>query len=212
MVVLPVFLQAPWVHFYPLSACLFAFLLLSIGLGLIRFRAAKWSNIGSLLVGVSASWLGGCLFWGWLREYPLFHLPVEAFALPIAIVGLKQKWRIGAGFYLASLLGTAITDLMMLLTGVITAWPSIVKASFANSSELLSTTANQLINPQSILLLVAAAILILVISNFMKNQALLETQSSSTWFVASAALSTTLWVDGLFLFTALIQPNFSGLI
>ena len=81
---LPVFLQAPWVHFYPLSALLFTFVLIGFGIVLGEFVSGKWFSIGSLVIGVSGSWLGGCLFWGWLRMHPVLHLPVEAVAVPLA--------------------------------------------------------------------------------------------------------------------------------
>ncbi len=212
MVVLPVFLQAPWVHFHPIAACLFTFVLLGVGVALVRFGGNKWARAGSLLVGVSGSWLGGCLFWGWLREHPVMHLPVEAIALPLAFVGLQTRWRIGAGFYLSCLLGTAVTDLMMLLTGVINSWPEVVKASLVEAPQLLHETAEQIFKPQSIILLIIAAVFIIFISNLMKERALPFSPSGSTWLVASAALSTTLWVDGLFLFTAFVEPRLSGLI
>ena len=212
MVVLPVFLQAPWVHLHPISACLFTFVLLGSGIALVQFAGTKWSHTGSLLVGVSGSWLGGCLFWGWLREYPVMHLPVEAIALPLAFVGLATKWRIGAGFYLSCLLGTAFTDLMMLLTGVMHSWPDVVKASLIDASHLLHETAERLFNPQQIFLLILAGILIVLISNLMRQRAIMHTPSGSTWLVASAALLTTLWVDSLFLITAFLQPRLSGLI
>ena len=212
MVVLPVFLQAPWVHLHPISACLFTFVLLALGVAMVQFGGEKWARAGSLLVGVSGSWLGGCLFWGWLREYPVMHLPVEAIAMPCAFVGLGTRWRIGSGFYLSCLLGTAFTDLVMLFTGVMNAWPAVVQASFLDAAQLLNEAAQQLFSIQSILLLIASATLILFISNQMRQRAILHTPSGSTWLVASAALTTTLWVDGLFLLTALAQPRFSGLI
>ena len=37
-------------------------------------------------------------------------------------------------------------------------------------------------------------------------------QMGSTWSMAGAVLVTTVWVDGLFLITALLQPGLSGLI
>ena len=37
-------------------------------------------------------------------------------------------------------------------------------------------------------------------------------QAGETWCMAGAVLVTTVWVDGLFLLTALLQPGFSGLI
>ncbi len=210
---MPVFLQAPWVRIQPFSACIFTAVILFTGILLVEVGNPKWAHqIGSLLVGVSGSWLGGCLFWGWLRAHPLWHLPVEAFALPLALGGLTTKWRLGSGFYLSCLLGTAFTDLMMIPTGVIQKWPEVVQAPFSESTVLLSETAQQLLNPQSIIFLLIASTVIINISKSMQQRALISSQSSNTWLVASAALTTTLWVDGLFLITALIQPKISGLI
>ena len=212
MVVLPVFLQAPWVHFHPLTACSFTFVLLGGGVALVLFGGAKWSRAGSLLVGVSGSWLGGCLFWGWLREHPVMHLPVEAIALPLAFVGLETRWRIGSGFYLSCLLGAAFTDLMMLCTGVMHSWPEVVKAPLIDAPQLLQNTAEQLFKPKPILFLIIAGALILFIADLMRQRAIAHSLSGSAWLVASAALKTTLWVDGLFLLTAFVQPRLSGLI
>tara|TARA_Y100001968_G_scaffold316681_1_gene344836 strand:- start:10797 stop:11474 length:678 start_codon:yes stop_codon:yes gene_type:complete len=211
-VVLPVFVQAPWVHLYPVSALFFTAVLLMTGFVLINFFQDRFINIGSLLIGISGSWLGGCIFWGWLRAYPIWHLPVESIALPIAIAGLNTAWRIGAGFYLASLLGTAITDFMILCTGVMKSWPDVVNANFQSASQLLHQTSEQLISPQNIFLLIGAAILILFLANLMNQKAFNDSHFRSTWLVASAALITTLWVDGLFFITTLFEPQLSGLI
>ena len=62
----------------------------------------------------------------------------------------------------------------------------------------------QLLNPIPILLLIAAATAIVVVSRRLNQR--------GTGSMASAVLLTTLWVDGLFLLTALIQPSLSGLI
>ena len=70
LVVLPVFLQAPWVRINPLSACLFTVVLLGGGIALALIGKRGWVSVGELLVGVSGSWLAGCLFWGWLRAQP----------------------------------------------------------------------------------------------------------------------------------------------
>ena len=213
LVVLPVFLQAPWVHFYPLSALLFTFVLLSFGYCLGNVIDWKWSRVGSLLVGVSGSWLGGCLFWGWLRIHPVLHLPVEAVALPFAMLGLNTKWRIGAAFYLACLLGTAFTDVMMVLTGVMHQWPVVVNSSIQDASQILNLTALNLFDLSSVLLMVSAGVVILFISHQMRKRGnLINSLEGGAWLVASAALTTTLWVDGLFFLTTLLQPTFSGLI
>ena len=211
-VVLPVFVQAPWVHLYPISALLFTFVLLGIGLILVEFFEQRYVNIGSLLVGVSGSWLGGCLFWGWLRAFPVWHLPVESIALPIACFALFTRFRLGAGFYLASLLGTAFTDLMIVFTGVMKSWPDVVNASFQTASDLLHQTALNLLSLEKILLLILAGACIAFIARFMNQRAAIDLAFEKTWIVAGAALITTLWVDGLFLLTTLIEPQLSGLI
>ena len=212
LVVLPVFLQAPWVHFYPLSALLFTFVLLAIGVWLVQYCGQEWSIIGSLIVGVSGSWLGGCLFWGWLRMHPVLHLPVEAVAMPLAFVGLSTKWRIGAGFYLSCLLGTAFTDLMMALTGVMSSWPQVVSAPIDKAAQILNQTSLQLFTIPIFLGISIAASLIIFLSDQMNQRGKIASLSGSAWLVAGTALTTTLWVDGLFLATTLIQPKLSGLI
>ncbi len=103
LVILPVFVQAPWVRSSPLACALFTAVLVALGL---RLRG----ELGALLIGFSGSWLAGAMFWGWLRLHPLWHLPVEAFALPLAIAGLQGPWRRAGQFYLGALIGTACTD------------------------------------------------------------------------------------------------------
>ncbi len=212
MVVLPVFVQAPWVHVYPFSAFLFSFIIFFLGFYLLKFSSSKWTSVGSLLLGVSWSWLGGCLFWGWLRAHPVWHLPVESIALPIALSLLNTRWKIGASFYLASLLGTGLTDLMIVLTGVMKSWPEVVEAPFSKASEILSYTAANLLTPISLISIAIAALLIIWIANWMTKQSRSQIDYSDAWLVSSAALTTTLWVDGLFFATTLIQPQLSGLI
>jgi len=212
MVILPVFVQAPWVHVFPFSAFLFSFIIFFLGFYLLKFSTNRWSSVGSLLVGVSWSWLGGCLFWGWLRAHPVWHLPVESIALPIAVSLLSTRLKIGASFYLASLLGTAFTDIMIVLTGVMKAWPKVVDTPFSEASKILSFTAEQLLAPFSLIAIFIAALLIILIANWMNQKSKSEPLSSDAWLVSSSALTTTLWVDGLFFATTLIQPQLSGLI
>ena len=212
LVVFPVFLQAPWVHFYPVSALMFTFVILGLGVGLGHFIKGKWLHMGSLLVGVSGSWLGGCLFWGWLRVHPVLHLPVEAIAMPLAFVGLSTKWRIGAGFYLACLLGTAFTDLMMIFTGVMSSWTVVVAAPFEEAAQALNEISFNLLRFPTLFMLLLAAGLIFFISDQMSQRGNINSPAGSAWLVAGTALTTTLWVDGLFLVSTLLQPKLSGLI
>ncbi|MFL0762258.1 MAG: DUF3120 domain-containing protein [Prochlorococcus sp.] len=211
-VVLPVFLQAPWVRLSPLSACLFTVVLLGVGIALALMGRWGLVSAGELLVGVSGSWLAGCLFWGWLRAQPFWHLPVESLVLPIALLGLSSRWRLSSSFYLASLLGTACTDLMMVLTGVMNQWPVVVEAPLQQAPQLLHQTAQQLLHPQPLIALISASALIVLLAQFMQHRARMASQWRSTWAVASSVLLTTVLIDGIFLLAALINPSLSGLI
>ena len=113
---------------------------------------------------------------------------------------------------LASLIGTAFTDLMIVLTGVMQSWPQVVEAPFSKASEILSFTAGKLLTPFSLVSIAIAALLIIWIANWMTKQSQCNPDSCDAWLLGSAALTTTLWVDGLFFVTTLIQPQLSGLI
>ena len=210
MVLLPVFLQAPRVRQNPFSATLFTGVLIAIGLMLHQSRSQTTSDLGSLLVGFSGSWLAGCIFWGWLRAHPVLHLPVEAFAVPVALGGLRGRWRLAATFYLSSLVGTACTDLAMAATGVMRFWPAVVTASLDQAPLLLHQAGLHLLQPLPLITLVMSAVLVLIAGRRLNLNG--GGFNSDTAAMASAVLITTLWVDGLFLISALLQPGLSGLI
>ena len=91
-------------------------------------------------------------------------------------------------------------------------WPEVVEAPFSEASKLLSLTAEKLFAPFSLISISIAALLIIWLANWMNQQSKIEPLSCDAWLVSSAALTTTLWVDGLFFATTLIQPQLSGLI
>ena len=99
-VILPIFVQAPWVRLQPLSALCFTFIIIFFAFLLSRNESNRWFIVGSLLLGISGSWLGGCLFWGWLSPFPILHIPVEAVVLPLALIGFGTNWKIGSSFYI----------------------------------------------------------------------------------------------------------------
>lgn len=207
LVVLPVFLQAPWVRLQPFGATLFTLPLLFTGLALERSERSTWKALGPLLVGFSGSWLGGSLFWGWCREHPLWHLPIEAFALPLALAGLRGRWQLACCFYLASLAGTACTDGVMALTGVMEHWPAVITASPGQAAPLLHQAALAVLRPPCLALVAGVAIALAATCRWGWSQS-----PASSWRTASATLATTLAVDGLFLGAALLAPRLSGLI
>jgi len=212
LVVLPVFLQAPWVRLHPFSSCLFTAVLLALAIPLGWQQQPAQRSGGSLLLGFSGSWLAGSLFWGWLRAHPSWHLPVEAIALPLALAGLGSRWRLGCAFYLSSLVGTAITDLAMALTGVMRFWPEVVQAPLGDAGALLNSAATSLRHPLPLIVMLGLAGVILAIANSMQGRSERPSVHAECWAVAASVLVTTVMVDGLFLLMALLHPTFSGLI
>ena len=205
LVTLPVFLQAPWVRLAPVSAALFTMVLLGAGIVLEQRKEAHLRDAGALLVGFAGSWLGGCLFWGWCRLHPIWHLPIEAFALPLALAGLRSRWRLGCALYLGSLLGTAATDGVIALTGLMPLWPQVLSADPLAAGALLQDAAQRVFEPGSLLVVGAAAGLLVQLCRWIWPL-------GRAARVASAALATTLVIDGLFLAAALVAPRLSGLI
>ena len=205
LVVVPVFLQAPWVRLHPSSATLFTAVILAIGVLLELRGPGHWRALGPLLVGFSDSWLAGCLFWGWCRLHPLWHLPIEAFALPLALAGLSGRWRNASLFYLASLLGTACTDGAMALTGVMPLWPQVLSAPVAEAPALLHQAALQVLQPALLALVLGLAVVLTLVARRCRH-------SGAGGRLAAATLVTTVVVDGLFLIAALLSPQLSGLI
>ncbi|MFM7677155.1 MAG: DUF3120 domain-containing protein [Synechococcus sp.] len=206
LVSLPVFLQAPWVRLDPVGSTLFTAVLLLVGVLLERRGEATWKNSGSMLVGFSGSWLAGSLFWGWCRLHPLWHLPIEAFALPLALAGLGQaRWRLGCAFYLGSLLGTACTDAVMALTGVMRQWPLVLQAPPAQAPLLLQQAALTVLRPLPLSTVLLAAAAIVLLCRRLRER-------GPAWRLGAASLLTTLVVDGLFLLVSLLAPHLSGLV
>ena len=206
LVALPVFLQAPWVRLAPFSAALFTAPLLMLALTLESRRSQHWQTIGTLLVGFSGSWLGGCLFWGWFRLHPLWHLPIEAFALPLALGGLRGRWRLAASFYLASLLGTACTDAVMAITGVMSSWTGVLQAPIEQAPALLQQAALRVLQPLPL------AVTLLTGTGMSALCRCYWNHPDPAWRLGASAVATTLAVDGLFLAAALWAPQLSGLI
>ncbi|WP_323357370.1 DUF3120 domain-containing protein [Cyanobium gracile] len=205
LVTVPVFLQAPWVRSAPMAAALFTLPLLALALVLERRGQGQWQQLGVLLVGFCGSWLGGCLFWGWFRLHPVMHLPIEAFALPLAVAGLGGRWRLAGAFYLGSLLGTACTDGVMAAAGLMDLWPQVLNAPLSEAPLLLQGAAIQVLHPWPLALVGLTASLLVFVCRRLWTL-------GGTWRVTAAALGTTLAVDTLFLAAALVAPHLSGLI
>jgi hypothetical protein len=203
---LPVFLQAPWVRQSPFSAALFSLVLLALGLGLERWGGSDRCDQGALLVGFSGSWLGGALFWGWFRCHPLLHIPIEAFAMPLALGGLGMpRWRLAASFYLASLFGTACTDAAIASLGLMDFWPAALLAPLPQAAELLRKAGELVLQPLNIVVLTSYVLVLIIAARTVEPRGLAGQ-------LAAATLLVTVAVDALFLLAALLAPRLSGLI
>ncbi len=211
-VILPIFFQAPWVRFQPNSALLFTFFILSTAIFLTSEPSKKYFIIGSLLFGVSGSWLGGSLFWGWLSSHPILHIPVEAVALPLAIVGLGTKWKIGSSFYISSLFGTAMTDVAIYFTGIMDQWMEVINADSEIAPIILQKTSENLLAFRPVLIISLTGIFLWFISQKIAYYASINPTNKRSLLVASYVLQTTLVVDGIFILLAIIQPSLSGLV
>lgn len=205
LVALPVFVQAPLVRMAPMAASLCTLPLVALGVVLERHGRGEWQRLGPLLVGFSGSWLAGCLFWGWCRLHPVWHIPLEAFALPLAVAGLGGRWRLAGAFYLASLLGTAVTDLAIAAAGLMPLWPQVLEAPLDQAPLLLHQAAETVLQPGALALVGALAALLVQISWLLWQQGGIAR-------ISAATLAATLAVDGVFLAAALGAPHWSGLI
>nr|WP_237747922.1 DUF3120 domain-containing protein [Spirulina subsalsa] len=191
LVSVPVFFQAPLVRVLPwLSLGLTGiWWVLAWGLG----RGQKTRIWGDLILGFSWSWLAGSIYWGWFRENPFIHLPIEAIALPWALWCLRQGWgKIGNWFYLGSLIGTAITDVYFYLTGLIPYWRQVMQVSPDGVGEILHRAIAQINHPWGIL-----CGMWLILALFSIGVWGLQKQNLAGWAFGGAVLSTIV-VDGLF--------------
>ena len=211
-VILPIFVQAPWVRSEPISALCFTFLILFGAYFFYKKQSNKMFIVSSLLLGVAGSWLGGCLFWGWLSPFPILHIPVEAVVLPLALIGLGTNWKIGSSFYISSLFGTAVTDLTIFLVGIMDQWKEVITADSENAPLILQKTSENLIQAKSLSIIFFVALILWFISKEIVDSGTINTTNGKALLVSSYVIQTTLIVDGIFIFLAILQPTFSGLV
>jgi hypothetical protein len=200
LVSVPVFIEAPLVRYWPWVS-----LTATIGwAGLSAYwqRQSPTSPFklwGNLLVGFTWTWACGAIFWGWLRMEPLWHIPIEALALPIALIGLQRRWAVvGQMFYLGSLLGTAVTDTYFYQVGLIPAWKEIMAADPSEAGPIFHQALQQMYTPWGMAWAAMLASL-LVITGMWAWQ-----RRSLDWVAFSGAVLSTILVDALFWVAAVL--------
>lgn len=187
----PVFAQAPLVRNFPWLSLGFTLVWVALGYYLqTRDEGKLW---GDLLVGFSWSWLAGSIYWGWWRNEPLIHLPIEAIGLPFALWGIRRgRGPIGNWFYLGSLIGTAITDLYFYIVDLIPYWRQIMTVDPALVGPILQQAVHQVQTPWGISWAVVLANGLLGIAIAMGQRG-----KAHHWAFTGAVLFT-IFVDGLF--------------
>ncbi len=195
LVSVPVFFQAPLVRLHPWASLAVTPIWVLGGLYTLYKPTLKlW---GDLVIGFSWTWLAGSLYWGWLRDNPYVHLPVEAIGLPIVMVLIsQQRLKVGSYFYLGSLLGTAITDLYFYWVDLIPYWRQAMQVEPAAVGEVLQAALIQIENPLAITRALALLSILITIGLLA-----IKSQKVQWWAFAGAVLSTIL-VDSLFLLAA----------
>lgn len=191
LVCVPVFVEAPLVRTMPIVSLLLTIVLLLISRYLLK--APQTQIWGDLLLGFSYSWLAGAIYWGWFRQEPLIHLPIEAVCLPFVLYTLsKGKHQIGGLFYLGSLVGTIITDIYFYLTGLIPYWRQIMSVEQSLAAPILHQALIEIQNPWGISWAVVLVNVLLILGIYALKQKELY------WWGFAGAIISTILVDSLF--------------
>ena len=196
LVSVPVFIQAPLVRLQPWVSLSITLVWLLSGLYMLRQPTLKlW---GDLAIGFSWTWLAGSLYWGWLRDNPYVHLPVEALGLPIVIILISQnRLKVGSYFYMGSLLGTVITDLYFYWVDLIPYWQQVMQVEPTAAGAGLQAALRHIENP-------IAVIRALVLLSVLVIMGTLSIKSDKVyWWAFSGAVLSTILVDALFLVAAM---------
>ncbi len=197
LVSVPVFFQAPMVRQLPWLSLGMTGFWLWLSLKLLRNRATNlW---GDLLLGFTWSWFTGSIYWGWLRQEPFLHLPVEAMFVPLALWCLRHnREMIGNCFYLGSLLGTAVTDGYFYITGLIPYWRQLMRVEPEMALEVFQNALTQVRTSWGITwIIVLVGILLLFGIVPLRSKKLY-------WWGFGAAVLSTILVDSLFLLAAFV--------
>ena len=197
LVTVPVFIQAPIVRQLPWLSLAITGFLLWLSLKLLRKRLTSlW---GDLLLGFTWIWFTGSIYWGWLRQEPFLHLPVEAMLVPWALWCLSHnREMVGNCFYLGSLLGTVVTDGYFYITGLIPYWRSLMIVEPEMALEVFQDALTKVLTSWGISWIILLVGILLFFG-------LVPLQSKKLyWWAFGGAVLSTIIVDSLFLLVAFV--------
>ena len=91
-------------------------------------------------------------------------------------------------------------------------WREVITADTETAPLILQNTSENLIHIKSLSIIVSVGIILWFISKEIFDSATINTTSGKALLVSSYVIQTTLIVDGIFIFLAILQPTFSGLV
>ncbi len=187
LVILPVFVQAPLVRYFPWVSL--AITPLWLGLGTTLMKRPQWEVWGDLIVG-----------FGWIWLSP--NLSPQGFRLgmPITLLCLAYGGgRVGSYFFLGSLLGTAITDLYINWMHLFPIWRQLMQVETDLAPVVLRAAAVALETDMA-----ACRATILALFLLVATAIALFTSRQLAWWAFGGAVFSTLIVDGLFFLSAML--------
>jgi len=91
-------------------------------------------------------------------------------------------------------------------------WKEVITADSDNAPLILQKTSENLIHLKSLSIIIVTALILWFISKEIFNSAISNSTNGKALLVSSYVIQTTLIVDGIFIFLAIIQPTLSGLV
>ena len=91
-------------------------------------------------------------------------------------------------------------------------WRQVITADSETAPLILQKASENLIHIKSLSIIVFVALILWFISKEIFDSATINTTNGKALLVSSYVIQTTLIVDGIFIFLAILQPTFSGLV
>ena len=91
-------------------------------------------------------------------------------------------------------------------------WKEVITADSASAPSIHQKTSENLIHIKSLSIIILFALILWFISKEIFNYAISNSTNGKALLVSSYVIQTTLIVDGIFIFLAIIQPTLSGLV
>ena len=105
-----------------------------------------------------------------------------------------------------------MTDITIFLIGIMDQWREVITADPENAPLILQKTSENLIQIKSLSIIFFTALILWFVSKEIFDSATINTTNGKALLVSSYVIQTTLIVDGIFVFLAILEPTLSGLV